>query len=351
MAKAKRKAPDKDTLRELFLKSGNICAFPGCMHLMMNRDRELIGQICHIEAAEEGGERFNPAKTDDERAAFANLMLMCYQHHVETNDVDEFPVLRLQTMKAEHEAKFTDPSRAMEEGYAKQISGDVCAKQQASHGGINVAGHGNTVIQGLIGVASDPYADLDDIMGEFLSELRDGLHQHPDVRDILVMEGSGVPNARQPAFLFRDEKYPDISSWVDTLEQRGLVRDQTKGGLRRVRMTHAFVKFLNSTGKTRLSDYAARLLAHAAAGDGMVMLILSSEGLGVQAGSFSRQVPHDQAREQSTWRAAGEELLNLGLIQHHGYNGEMFDMTKEGWDAVSNWKSDEVEAIKQLADG
>jgi hypothetical protein len=60
MSKKKaRLAPLSVTLRELFLKSGNLCAYPGCGKLMMNADGVFIGMVCHIEGAEEGGERFN----------------------------------------------------------------------------------------------------------------------------------------------------------------------------------------------------------------------------------------------------------------------------------------------------
>ena len=86
--KPKRLTPKGETLRELFLKSGNMCAFPNCTSLMMNSDGVFIGQLCHIEAAEEGGERFNPSMTNEERRAAANLMLMCYEHHKITNDVE-----------------------------------------------------------------------------------------------------------------------------------------------------------------------------------------------------------------------------------------------------------------------
>ncbi len=116
VSKARRKAPDKDTLRELYLKSGNQCAFPDCTRVMLNKDGDFVGQICHIEAAEEGGERFNAAMSDEERASFQNLMLMCYDHHVTTNDVVKYTVPLLQAMKAKHEAKFTDPAQAILDG-------------------------------------------------------------------------------------------------------------------------------------------------------------------------------------------------------------------------------------------
>jgi hypothetical protein len=106
--KPKRLAPSRDTLRELYLKSGNRCAFPGCERALFNAQGVFVAQVCHIEAAATGGERFNENQTDEERRAAANLVLMCYDHHVETNDVDMFPVERMKQIKLEHEQIFSD---------------------------------------------------------------------------------------------------------------------------------------------------------------------------------------------------------------------------------------------------
>jgi hypothetical protein len=80
---------------------------------MMNLDGVFIGQICHIEAAEEGGERFNSAMTNEERRSAANLMLMCYDHHQVTNDVVKYTVGFLRGFKDDHERKFARADRAM----------------------------------------------------------------------------------------------------------------------------------------------------------------------------------------------------------------------------------------------
>ena len=80
---------------------------------MMNLDGVFIGQICHIEAAEEGGERFNPAMTNEQRRSAANLMLMCYEHHQVTNDVAKYTVKILKGFKEDHERKFARADRAM----------------------------------------------------------------------------------------------------------------------------------------------------------------------------------------------------------------------------------------------
>jgi hypothetical protein len=51
--------------------------------------------------------------TNEQRRKAPNLILMCYDHHVETNDVVAYPVSRLQKIKADHERRFSHPDRAI----------------------------------------------------------------------------------------------------------------------------------------------------------------------------------------------------------------------------------------------
>lgn len=104
----KRLAPTRETIRELYLKSGNRCAFPGCKKALFNGKGVFVGQLCHIEAAEPGGERFNKNQTNEQRRHPSNLFLMCYDHHVETNDVLKFSVAQMKRIKDEHEKLFSD---------------------------------------------------------------------------------------------------------------------------------------------------------------------------------------------------------------------------------------------------
>ena len=105
-----RLAPKLDTLRLLFARSGNQCAFPDCRQLLFNDKNQFIAQVCHIEGATEGGERFNSESSDEERRAYDNLLLLCYPHHVETDDVAEFPTERLVGIKQAHENIFSGGS-------------------------------------------------------------------------------------------------------------------------------------------------------------------------------------------------------------------------------------------------
>ena len=65
-----RLTPTSKTIRELYLLSGNRCAFPGCPNAIVSNTGILQGEIAHIEAAEEGGPRYNSLQTDEFDATF-----------------------------------------------------------------------------------------------------------------------------------------------------------------------------------------------------------------------------------------------------------------------------------------
>ncbi|TYS59355.1 hypothetical protein FZC76_22365 [Sutcliffiella horikoshii] len=106
MSNVKRISPSAATLRELYILSGNRCAFPDCNHEIIDENGVLVAELCHIEAALPGGERFNSQMTNEERAQASNLIFMCHKHHKITDNVNEFDVARLKTIKQDHENLF-----------------------------------------------------------------------------------------------------------------------------------------------------------------------------------------------------------------------------------------------------
>ena len=130
----KRLKPRPDTLRKLFLLSGNLCAFPNCAALIMNANGVFIVQLCHIEAAERGGPRFNPEMTNEQRRAADNLMLMCYPHHQQTNDQTAYPTRRLAEIKRTTRAPLCRP-RCGHTGQAHALD----RRQRAEDGGRSTA--------------------------------------------------------------------------------------------------------------------------------------------------------------------------------------------------------------------
>jgi hypothetical protein len=92
------------TIKRLYALSDNRCAFPDCPIVFTSPTNTTnYSNICHIEDAEEGV-RFNPNMTDKQRSSFENLILLCPNHHVETNDTEKFTVDSLREMKQRHES-------------------------------------------------------------------------------------------------------------------------------------------------------------------------------------------------------------------------------------------------------
>ena len=120
-----RLGPKTDVLRALFARSGNQCAFPGCTQPLINAKNKFIAQVCHIEAASKGGERYNPNGNDEHRRSYENLVIFCYPHHIETNDVDDYPVERLLEIKRQHEQIFLKSDFKLDEAELHNLSYDM----------------------------------------------------------------------------------------------------------------------------------------------------------------------------------------------------------------------------------
>jgi|SRR5271157_3922228 len=101
------KGPSQRTVKRLFALSQNRCAFPRCTTALIQGDT-VVGEICHIKAANPDGPRYDPSQEDTERHDFDNLLLLCGTHHtVIDDDAVAYTVERLIKMKAKHERKAT----------------------------------------------------------------------------------------------------------------------------------------------------------------------------------------------------------------------------------------------------
>src|SRR5690606_19205638 len=111
----KRLTPTKETMNLLFAKSGNNCAFDGCHERLLDQRNRFIAELCHIKAAMPGGQRFDKKQSNDDRRKPDNLILLCRNHHKETDDVDEYPVKRLVEIKRKHEENFSGKPQELSE--------------------------------------------------------------------------------------------------------------------------------------------------------------------------------------------------------------------------------------------
>ena len=105
-SKMSRKTIKSTVNKNLYARSGNECAFPDCKTQLYDKNGTNISEICHIEAASEGGARFNKNSNDEYRSSYDNLILLCCNHHEEIDqNPEKYPVSFLKKMKANHETE------------------------------------------------------------------------------------------------------------------------------------------------------------------------------------------------------------------------------------------------------
>lgn len=95
------------TLKVLFARSENRCAFPGCAATIVDPKEDVVyGEVCHIEGVEPGAARHNPRRDEETINDEDNLILLCERHHKLVDaDPNEYTVSRLKQMKAQHEQR------------------------------------------------------------------------------------------------------------------------------------------------------------------------------------------------------------------------------------------------------
>jgi hypothetical protein len=107
-----RKEPTLVTIKRLYALSGNQCAFPDCTVKFVSPIEDVnLSEVCHIEAAEPGGTRYNSDSNDEERRSFDNLILLCPTHHTLVDSSANYSADDLRDMKKAHEDKMLQPEK------------------------------------------------------------------------------------------------------------------------------------------------------------------------------------------------------------------------------------------------
>ncbi|MGK0420696.1 MAG: hypothetical protein ACJAT9_000355 [Polaribacter sp.] len=116
-----RKPPTPSTVKKLFGFSNNNCASPVCNNNLIEDD-VVIGEICHIEAAEDNGPRFNKDSNDEYRRSFDNLLILCPSCHKKIDsDISKYKTPLVTEWKKEHESKIKTPFAISEKVVNKSI--------------------------------------------------------------------------------------------------------------------------------------------------------------------------------------------------------------------------------------
>jgi uncharacterized protein YecT (DUF1311 family) len=127
-----RKDPTPATLKALFAKSGNRCAFTKCTNCLVDDLNIFVGEVAHINAVLKKDARFDATKSDDELRHYDNLILMCHQHHKRVDArADLYSADILRAMKAEHEAKHEQNQFTVDESVLGQAAFQIIQEDWA----------------------------------------------------------------------------------------------------------------------------------------------------------------------------------------------------------------------------
>ena len=96
----------ENTRRLLYANSGNVCAMYGCTNPLIHANTSNISEICHIEAVNEDGARYNDKLSEEYVNSYDNLVLLCPTcHSIVDSKLNEsfYTVSYLSEMKKFHE--------------------------------------------------------------------------------------------------------------------------------------------------------------------------------------------------------------------------------------------------------
>lgn len=144
------------TIKRLYAKSSNQCAFPKCTAPIIV-DGIAVGEICHIRARRKNGPRYDATLSSADRDSYANLLLLCRTcHKLVDSDPERYTSKLLEDIKCFHEtagecevtpqaahyaqlllSSFIKPSKASakacDRGVAIAVCGDVKAPITVNH--------------------------------------------------------------------------------------------------------------------------------------------------------------------------------------------------------------------------
>ncbi|OIQ51122.1 hypothetical protein BerOc1_03067 [Pseudodesulfovibrio hydrargyri] len=93
------------TIKKLYAMSGNECAMPACDTKLFSKAGVFLGEICHINAKNRNGSRFDPNQSDEERNGYDNLLILCPNcHTIIDSREDWYPAEALREIKKIHES-------------------------------------------------------------------------------------------------------------------------------------------------------------------------------------------------------------------------------------------------------
>lgn len=143
------------TLKVLFARSMNQCAFPGCAATIVDSREDVVyGEVCHIEGVEPDSARHNPQREANTINDNDNLILLCERHHKLIDaDPNTYTVSYLRRIKAEHEQQgpieITPHETRCADLMIKHLEMNVVSNTRVYNGSTHIEASGN-VTQNIV---------------------------------------------------------------------------------------------------------------------------------------------------------------------------------------------------------
>lgn len=204
----------KTTIRQIAQRAGYRCSNPGCLRPTIGpdggSDTTNIGVAAHITAAAEGGPRFDPNLTGEERSATENGIWLC-QTCSRLVDVDI-------------------PSHSVEQ----LREWKTLAEMRAYLG-----------LRGFTIAVSRNFERLERMMPDLIAEMRDDVAKSPLTRELIVLGKGWIYNSGPRSyFQYFFEEHDDILSKLRIMENYRAIIDIKYNDVYRYQLTEDFVEFL-----------------------------------------------------------------------------------------------------------
>lgn len=243
------------TKQALFTLAARTCYFPECREAVVAFIEGIPVSnvhIAHIRGASVGSARYDPSMTDDDRASFDNLLLLCKPHHdlVDRLRPDDFSVDVLQEWKRRREGSQMEALRGLRDLTETRLA--ELLEEAMSHvrpkRDVSVEIAGGALVPGTTGVAHGPIdhwqtiVEMNPVLSNSLVLLTiarntGGLAASIDSFNLYLKAGNGVESAligrNDYPYLNPDLPYPlapgESARWLTSVDTLHMLMRGMKG--------------------------------------------------------------------------------------------------------------------------
>jgi len=202
-------------IRTIAQRAGYRCSNQNCLRPTIGPDgaddSASIGVAAHITAAAEGGPRYDPSLTPEERAAAENGIWLCQScSRLVDVDVISHPVDQIREWK-------------------------TLAEMRAYLG-----------IRGFAIVVSRSFQKLEEKMPSLVAEMRDDIGNNPFVREFVILSKKWSYNGdpKNPIFSYFFEDHDNLKPMLKVMQNYGAIIETTYNNTDRFEFTEDFAEYL-----------------------------------------------------------------------------------------------------------